>query len=147
MCVLPCRSHRRSRITRKVRSSPSLQPRRKGPVSALCSRSVTARRMGERCPFAAVRAGIQKLAGLVAWTAGPLTPLKRLMAYAVFGRGMLSAQMPKVEEMPADDIRAQLPRFNSINARKTSDCGLLLEVIARGKNATLAQPSIAWPMA
>ena len=70
------------------------------------------------------------------------------MAYAVLGRGMLSARMPKVEEMPADDIRAQLPRFDSINVeKKTSDCGLLLEVIARGENATLAQLSIAWPMA
>jgi hypothetical protein len=53
------------------------------------------------------------------------------MAYAVFGRGMLSAQMPKVEEMPADDIRAQLPRFNSINVEKN----LRLRSIARGHRA------------
>jgi aryl-alcohol dehydrogenase-like predicted oxidoreductase len=32
-----------------------------------------------------------------------------MMAYAVLGRGMLSAQAPKVEEMSADDSRAQLP--------------------------------------
>ena len=36
-----------------------------------------------------------------------------MMAYAVVGRGMLSSQVPKVEEMAADDIRAQLPRFHS----------------------------------
>src|SRR5438477_4482058 len=29
-----------------------------------------------------------------------------MMAYAVLGRGMLSAQVPKVEELAADDIRA-----------------------------------------
>ena len=43
-----------------------------------------------------------------------------MMAYAVLGRGMLSAEAPKVEEMAADDIRARLPRFDSANARKTS---------------------------
>src|SRR5215831_6701043 len=31
-----------------------------------------------------------------------------MMAYAVLGRGILSAQAPKIEEMEADDIRAQL---------------------------------------
>jgi aryl-alcohol dehydrogenase-like predicted oxidoreductase len=34
-----------------------------------------------------------------------------MMAYAMLGRGMLSAQGPKVEELAADDIRAGLPRF------------------------------------
>jgi len=38
-----------------------------------------------------------------------------MMAYAVLGRGMLSAEVPKVEEMAADDIRADLPRFHSAN--------------------------------
>jgi aryl-alcohol dehydrogenase-like predicted oxidoreductase len=35
-----------------------------------------------------------------------------MMAYAVLGRGMLSARVPKIEEMVADDIRAQMPRFS-----------------------------------
>ena len=70
-----------------------------------------------------------------------------IMAYAVLGRGMLSAQAPKVEEMSADDIRAQLPRFHSINVEKNLRLSSALEAIARGKNATLAQLSIAWPMA
>src|SRR5580704_8789379 len=34
-----------------------------------------------------------------------------IMAYAVLGRGMLSAEAPKVAEMAADDVRAGLPRF------------------------------------
>jgi aryl-alcohol dehydrogenase-like predicted oxidoreductase len=70
-----------------------------------------------------------------------------MMAYAVLGRGMLSAEAPKVEEMAADDIRAQLPRFDSANVEKNLRLRSALEAIARRKNATLAQLSIAWPMA
>ena len=70
-----------------------------------------------------------------------------IMAYAVLGRGMLSAQALTVEEMSADDIRAELPRFHSANLEKNLPLRSALEVIARGKNATLAQLSIAWPIA
>src|SRR5437762_3789004 len=67
-----------------------------------------------------------------------------IMAYAVLGRGMLSAQAPKVEEMSADDIRAQLPRFQSANVENNLRLRSALEAVARRKSATLA---IAWPMA
>src|SRR5271167_851563 len=70
-----------------------------------------------------------------------------MMAYAVLGRGMLSAEVPKAEEMAADDIRARLPRFDGANVEKNLRLRSALEAIARGKNATLAQLSIAWPMA
>jgi aryl-alcohol dehydrogenase-like predicted oxidoreductase len=70
-----------------------------------------------------------------------------MMVYAVLGRGMLSAQVPKMEELAADDIRARLPRFHSANSEKNLRLRSSLEAIARGKNATLAQLSIAWPMA
>src|SRR5215831_11731964 len=70
-----------------------------------------------------------------------------MMAYAVLGRGMLSAQVPTVEEMAADDIRAQLPRFQGNNIEKNLRLRSALEAVARGKNATLAQLAIAWPMA
>jgi aryl-alcohol dehydrogenase-like predicted oxidoreductase len=70
-----------------------------------------------------------------------------MMAYAVLGRGMLSAEVPKVEEMAADDVRAQLPRFDSANVEKNLRLRSVLEAIAGAKNATLAQLSIAWPMA
>jgi len=69
-----------------------------------------------------------------------------MMAYAVLGRGMLSAELPKLEEMTADDIRARLPRFDSANVKKNLELRTALETIARRKNATLAQLSIAWPM-
>ena len=70
-----------------------------------------------------------------------------MMAYAVLGRGMLSPELPKVEELSADDVRAQLPRFDSANLEKNLRLRSALEAIAQGKNATLAQLSIAWPMA
>jgi len=69
-----------------------------------------------------------------------------MMAYAVLGRGMLSAQPPEVQEMAADDVLAQLPRFHSANLEKNLQLRSALEAIARRKNATLAQLSIAWPM-
>ena len=70
-----------------------------------------------------------------------------MMAYAVLGRGMLSAEVPRVEDMAADDIRAELPRFDSANVEKNLRLRSAVEAIARRKNATLAQLSIAWPMA
>jgi aryl-alcohol dehydrogenase-like predicted oxidoreductase len=68
------------------------------------------------------------------------------MAYAVLGRGMLSAEVPKVEEMAADDVRAGLPRFDIANVEKNLRLRSGLEAIAREKNATLAQLAIAWPI-
>jgi aryl-alcohol dehydrogenase-like predicted oxidoreductase len=70
-----------------------------------------------------------------------------MMAYAVLGRGMLSDQVPKVEELAADDVRQRLPRFQSVNIEKNLGLRSALEAIARRKNATLAQLSVAWPMA
>src|SRR6202048_1043726 len=70
-----------------------------------------------------------------------------MMAYAVLGRGMLSDQVPKLEELAADDVRQRLPRFQSVNIKKNLGLRSTLEAIARRKNVTLAQLSIAWPMA
>jgi aryl-alcohol dehydrogenase-like predicted oxidoreductase len=70
-----------------------------------------------------------------------------MMAYAVLGRGMLSAEVPKVKELAAGDIRGALPRFESANAEKNLRLRSALDAVARRKNATLAQLSIAWPMA
>ena len=70
-----------------------------------------------------------------------------MMAYAVLGRGMLSAAPPKPEEFEADDIRARLPRFDGANLEQNLRLCSALEAVARRKNATLAQLAIAWPMA
>jgi len=70
-----------------------------------------------------------------------------MMAYAVLGRGMLSAEPPKLKEMAADDIRAHLPRFQGANVEKNLPLRSALQVIAHRKDAMLAQLAIAWPMA
>jgi aryl-alcohol dehydrogenase-like predicted oxidoreductase len=72
---------------------------------------------------------------------------KAMMAYAVLGRGMLSNQVPKLEEMAADDVRVRLPRFQDANIESNLRLRSALEAVARRKNATLAQLSIAWPIA
>src|SRR5262249_22920858 len=69
-----------------------------------------------------------------------------MMAYAVLGRGMLSAELPKVEGLAPDDVRTQLPRFHSANLEKNLRLRPALEVIAHRTTATLAQLSIAWPI-
>ena len=61
-----------------------------------------------------------------------------MMAYAVLGRGMLSAQPPKVEELAADDVRQRLPRFQSVNVEKNLQLHSALAGTARRKNATLS---------
>jgi aryl-alcohol dehydrogenase-like predicted oxidoreductase len=70
-----------------------------------------------------------------------------MMAYAVLGRGMLSAELPSTEEMSADDVRVRLPRFEHANLDRNLRLRLALEAIARRKNTTLALLAIAWPMA
>jgi aryl-alcohol dehydrogenase-like predicted oxidoreductase len=70
-----------------------------------------------------------------------------LMAYSVLGRGMLSAELPKLETMTADDIRARLPRFHAGHVARNLALRAALEALARRKNATLTQLAIAWPMA
>jgi aryl-alcohol dehydrogenase-like predicted oxidoreductase len=52
-----------------------------------------------------------------------------------------------VEELAADDVRAELPRFHSANVEKNLRLRSALDTIARRKNAALGQLSIAWPMA
>jgi aryl-alcohol dehydrogenase-like predicted oxidoreductase len=75
--------------------------------------------------------------------------MKRVLPSLTLGRGMLSAQAPKVEEMSADDIRAHLPRFHSANAENNLRLRSALEAVARRKNArSPSSPSLGqWPRA
>jgi aryl-alcohol dehydrogenase-like predicted oxidoreductase len=70
-----------------------------------------------------------------------------MMAYGALGRGMLSAEPPKLEELAREDIRARLPRFQGANVEKNLRLRQALEAIAHRKDATIAQLAIAWPMA
>jgi aryl-alcohol dehydrogenase-like predicted oxidoreductase len=70
-----------------------------------------------------------------------------MMAYGVLGRGMLSAEVPRLEDMAEQDIRKRLPRFQSGNVETNLRLRSALEALARSNNATLAQLAIAWPIA
>jgi aryl-alcohol dehydrogenase-like predicted oxidoreductase len=70
-----------------------------------------------------------------------------LMAYAVLGRGMLSAEVPRLQDMAAEDIRRKLPRFQGGNVETNLRLRASLEAIARRRNATLAQLAVAWSIA
>jgi aryl-alcohol dehydrogenase-like predicted oxidoreductase len=70
-----------------------------------------------------------------------------LMAYAVLGRGFLSASEPRLADMQKDDIRARLPRFHAENIARNRKLRADLEAFARNRGVTLAQLAVAWPMA
>ena len=70
-----------------------------------------------------------------------------MMAYGVVGRGMLSATVPQLQQMTADDIRRRQPRFANENIAANMRLRAALETLARQKGATLAQLAIAWTMA
>ncbi len=70
-----------------------------------------------------------------------------MMAYAVLGRGMLTADVPALDAMSDGDIRKRLPRFHEGNVDANLSLRSVLEGIARRKNITLAQLAIAWPAA
>jgi aryl-alcohol dehydrogenase-like predicted oxidoreductase len=70
-----------------------------------------------------------------------------MMAYGVVGRGMLSAAVPQLQQMTADDIRKRLPRFQNENLAANLQLRAALEALALKKNATLVQLAIAWTMA
>jgi aryl-alcohol dehydrogenase-like predicted oxidoreductase len=70
-----------------------------------------------------------------------------MMAYAVLGRGLLSSDVPRLEDMAAEDIRKKLPRFQNGNVEKNLKLRTSLAAVADKKNLTLAQLAIAWPIA
>jgi aryl-alcohol dehydrogenase-like predicted oxidoreductase len=70
-----------------------------------------------------------------------------MMAYAVLGRGMLSAEVSEVEEMTAHDIRVAAAQISQRQCREKLPAALGARRHRAPENATLAQLSIAWPMA
>ncbi len=67
--------------------------------------------------------------------------------YSPLGRGFLTGQFKKFEDLPADDYRRFAPRFQSENFQKNLDLVARIEEIAREKKATAAQLALAWVLA
>lgn len=70
-----------------------------------------------------------------------------MMAYAVLGRGLLSAEVPKAAEFTAGDVRAGLPRFADANLAENLRLRDALAALAQRRGVTIAQLAIAWTVA
>ncbi|KAG0705892.1 NADP-dependent oxidoreductase domain-containing protein [Suillus ampliporus] len=67
-----------------------------------------------------------------------------VIAYSPLGRGFLTGQIKRLEDIPEGDIRRTLPRFQEDNFKSNFAIVDALTAIAKRKNVTSAQLSIAW---
>jgi len=69
------------------------------------------------------------------------------VAYSPLGRGFLTGQFKKFEDLPEDDYRRHSPRFQGENFKKNLDLVRRVEEIAREKGCTASQLALAWVIA
>ena len=69
------------------------------------------------------------------------------VAYSPLGRGFLTGQFRKFEDLPADDYRRNSPRFQGENFQKNLDLVRRVEEMAREKGCTASQLALAWVLA
>lgn len=70
-----------------------------------------------------------------------------LVPYSPLGRGFLTGQIKKFEDLPEDDYRRYYPRFQGENFAKNVEVVSLIEKMASQKGRTPAQLSLAWLLA
>jgi len=66
------------------------------------------------------------------------------VAYSPLGRGFLSGQIKRFEDLAPDDFRRQNPRFQGENFQKNLDLVAKVEGIAKRMNCTPSQLALAW---
>jgi aryl-alcohol dehydrogenase-like predicted oxidoreductase len=89
------------------------------------------------------------------WTRDPedglLDALRMLgigfVAYSPLGRGFLTGQIKRVEDLAADDFRRQNPRFQGANFQKNLELVAKVDEIAKEQECTPAQLALAWVLA
>ena len=69
------------------------------------------------------------------------------VAYSPLGRGFLTGQIRRFEDLAADDYRRMSPRFQGENFQRNLDLVARVEAIARDKGCTPAQLALAWVLA
>ncbi|MBA4184273.1 MAG: aldo/keto reductase, partial [Acidobacteria bacterium] len=69
------------------------------------------------------------------------------VAYSPLGRGFLSGEIKRFEDLAADDYRRHNPRFQSENFDKNIKLVEKVEEIAREKGVTTSQLALAWVLA
>ncbi len=67
--------------------------------------------------------------------------------YSPLGRGFLSGEIKRFEDLAADDYRRQSPRFQGENFDKNMRLVEEVEKIAKEKNCTTSQLALAWVLA
>jgi aryl-alcohol dehydrogenase-like predicted oxidoreductase len=66
------------------------------------------------------------------------------VAYSPLGRGFLTGQIKKFDDLEPDDYRRFSPRFQGENFQKNLDLVKQVELMAREKNCQPAQLALAW---
>jgi len=69
------------------------------------------------------------------------------IAYSPLGRGFLTGQIKKFDDLAADDYRRFSPRFQGENFQKNLDLVTRVESLAKGKKCTPGQLALAWLLA
>jgi aryl-alcohol dehydrogenase-like predicted oxidoreductase len=67
--------------------------------------------------------------------------------YSPLGRGFLTGQIKKIDDLEADDYRRNSPRFQGENFQKNLELVQEIETMARDKHCTAAQLALAWVLA
>jgi len=70
-----------------------------------------------------------------------------LVSYSPLGRSLLTGQVHKVADIPADDRRRQHPRFEEKNLERNVELVKKVEQFARDKGCTPGQLVLAWLLA
>ncbi|MGC2194983.1 MAG: aldo/keto reductase [Terriglobales bacterium] len=69
------------------------------------------------------------------------------VAYSPLGRGFLTGQFKRLEDLPADDYRRFSPRFQGENFLKNLDLVKRVQQVAKEKRCTASQLALAWVLA
>jgi aryl-alcohol dehydrogenase-like predicted oxidoreductase len=69
------------------------------------------------------------------------------VAYSPLGRGFLTGQFSRFEDLPSDDYRRFSPRFQGENFQKNLDLVHRVEQIAKEKGCKPSQLALAWVLA
>lgn len=66
------------------------------------------------------------------------------VAYSPLGRGFLSGQIRSMDDLPENDFRRAIPRFQEAHFYKNIELVKAIETLAQEKNVTSPQLSLAW---
>jgi aryl-alcohol dehydrogenase-like predicted oxidoreductase len=69
------------------------------------------------------------------------------VAYSPLGRGFLTGRFQTIDDLPADDWRHNVPRFQGENFRKNLELVKQIQEMAAAKGCTPSQLALAWVLA